>query len=193
MALPDLAAAADLTARGITPTDVHDVMLTVASSLVRSAAGGPILSTESTVTLWGIEASEWLDLPGKPVTEVSEVVVDGDTLDASDYKLVYGSLWRSGFWGDGCEPVEIEVTLTHGLAEVPAHIVQLVCDLAILGATAAVEGAHDPRVVAETIDDYTVRFAEGAESVASAMTIPALTRAGLRAEFGGGVAMVSKR
>lgn len=192
MALPDLAAGSDLTARGVTPTSVHTVMLAVASSLVRAAAGGPILEAESTVTLWGLDESPWLDLPGCPVTAVDEVVWDGDTLDADDYKLVDGRLWRAGFWG-GCEPIEITVTLTAGLPAVPPHVVQLVCDLAILGASAAEAGAHDPNVVAESIDDYSVTFASGAEMVASAMTIPPLTRNWLRAQFGGGAAMVTSR
>lgn len=193
MTLPNLAVAADLTARGVTPTSVHTVMLGVASSLVRAAAGGPILEAESTVTLWALDCSPWLDLPGVPVTAVEEVVYDGDTLDADTYKLVNGRLWRSGTWGTGLEPVEVVVTLTAGLVEVPAHIVNLVCDLAILGASAAEDGAHDPRVVAEKIDDYAVTFAPGAEGVASAMSIPQLTTNWLRSQFGGGVGMVSSR
>lgn len=194
MALPDLAAAADLTARGITPTSVHDVMLAVASSLVRAAAGSPILETDSTVSLWAQDRSQWLTLPGKPVTAVTSVEVDGDALTAgTDYKLVGGDLWAPTFWGDDCEPVEVVVEMTHGLADVPAHVVQLVCDLAILGAAAAEDGAHDPRVVAEKIDDYSVTFSEGAASVASAMEVPVLTRQWLRAQFGGGVSMVTFR
>lgn len=194
MALPDLAAAADLSARGVTPTSVHDVMLAVASSVVRGAAGSPILETTSTVSLWAVDGSQWLDLPGKPVTAVSVVVYDGDTLTADDdYKLVDGRLWGSSPWGDPREPLEVVVTMTHGLAEVPPHIVQLVCDLAIAGADAATAGAHDPRVLAERIDDYSVTFAPGAESVATAVELPALTKAWLRSQFGGGVAVVSYR
>lgn len=192
MALPNLAAGSDLSARGVTPTAVHTVMLAVASSLVRAAAGGPILETDSTVTLWGLDDTSWLDLPGCPVTDVAEVVVESEVLDAETYRLVDGRLWRAGTWG-GCEPVEIGVTLTHGLPAVPPHIVQLVCDLTILGANAAAEGAHDPRVVAERIDDYAVTFAPGAEAVASAMEIPPMTKQWLRSQFGGGVSMVTSR
>lgn len=194
MALPNLAASADLTARGVTPTAVHTVMLAVASSIVRAAAGSPILSAASVVTLWGLDADPWLDLPGKPVTAVTTVVHDGDTLVADvDYKLVDGRLWGSTPWGDGCEPLKVVVTLTHGYAVVPAYIVQLVCDLAIAGANAATAGAHDPRVVAEKIDDYAVTFAAGAEAVATAMELPALTRHWLRSQFGGGVGVVTSR
>ena len=193
MALPDLASASDLSARGTTPTAVHGVMLAVASSVVRGAAGSPILETESTVTLWGLDDSAWLDLPGQPVTAIDEVVHDGDTLTADDYKLVHGRLWGTRPWGASCEPREVVVTLTHGLVEVPPSIVQLVCDLAISGAAAATDGAHDPRVIAERIDDYAVTFAPGAESVATAVELPALTRSWLRASFGGGVSVVTYR
>lgn len=194
MALPDLAVAADLSARGVTPTAVHTVMLGVASSLVRGAAGSPILEASSVVTLWATDGSQYLSLPGQPVTAVASVVYDGDTLTADDdYKLVDGSLWGSTPWGDGCEPLEVVVTMTHGLAAVPPHIVQLVCDLAIAGANAATDGAHDPRVIAEKIDDYSVTFAAGAESVASVMELPAATRRALRAKFGGGAGVVTFR
>jgi hypothetical protein len=191
VALPDLALAADLSARGITPTAVHTTMLAVASSVVRAAAGSPIAETDSTVSLWALDCTPWLPLPGVPVTAVASVVVDGDALDADAYKLVYSDLWRSGSWGTGLEPVEVVVTMTHGLPEVPASIVNLVCDLAILGASAATEGSHDPRVLVEKIDDYSVTFAD--DAVASAMELPALTRTWLRSQFGGGAGMVRFR
>lgn len=193
MALPNLAASADLTARGVTPTAVHTVMLAVASAIVRAAAGSPILETDSTVALWGLDRDRWLDLPGKPVTAIESVTHDGTELAADYYKLVDGRLWGARAWGDGCEPLEVVVELTHGFPVVPAHIVQLVCDLAIAGADAATAGAHDPRVVAEKIDDYAVTFASGAESVATAMELPALTRHWLRAQFGGGADLVVSR
>lgn len=194
MALPDLALAADLSARGVTPTSVHTVMLAVASSLVRAAAGSPILQTTSTVTLWGLDQDCWLPLPGQPVTAVSSVTRDGTALVAGDdYKLVDGRLWGAMPWGTGAEPMEVVVTMTHGLATVPPHIVQLVCDLAIAGADAATDGARNPNVIAERIDDYAVTFAPGAEAVASAVELPKLTKAWLRAQFGGGAAVVAQR
>lgn len=199
MALPDLAATADLSARGVDietteATTLAETMLAVASAIVRGAAGSPILEAVSTVTLWGIDRSHWLDLPGHPVTEVFTVTHDGDTLTAGDdFKLVNGRLWGSSPWGTDCEPLEVVVTLAHGLVEVPAHIVQLVCDLTIAGMAAATDGARNPNVIAEKIDDYAVSFVPGAEAVASAVELPKLTKAWLRAQFGGGAAMVSHR
>lgn len=192
MALPDLAASADLSARGVdvSDADLVAVMLAVASSLVREAAGSPIAEHTATITWWALEPGEWLDIPVKPVRSVASVTLDGTAV--TDHKLVHGDLWRSSGWFT-CEPVEVEATLTCGLPEVPAHIVQLVCDLAILGMNSATAGALDPRVVTERIDDYAVTFRDGAETVASAMSIPTATRKSLRRQFGRGVGSLRLR
>lgn len=193
MALPNLASTADLSARGI-DTDGNATlvatMLGVASSLVREASGSPVAQHTATITFHATEPGEWLDLPVKPVTAVTSVMLD--EVVVTGWKLVNGDLWRREGWYT-CEPVEVDVTLTCGLPEVPPHIVQLVCDLAILGMNTATAGALDPRVIAERIDDYSVTFAQGAATVASAMTIPKATRVALRAQFGRGVGSVRMR
>lgn len=192
MALSDLADSSDLSARGITATGVHTVMLAVASSVVRAAAGGPISETTSTVVLTGWGDSQALELPGRPIQSVATVEIDGTA--ATDFVLTdTGNLWRRAGWGFCDEPTPVEVTMTHGLPTVPDYVVQLVCDLAIAGAAAAPDGAHDPRVVAEHIDDYSVTYADGAEGVASAMELPAMTKRWLRARFGGGAGVVTYR
>lgn len=192
MALPDLVEVTDLQARGVDVTDTAlvTVMLAVASSLVREAAGSPIAEHVATVTWWALESGEWLEIPVTPVRSVATVTLDGDAI--TDHKVVYGDLWRASGWFSH-EPVEVEATLTCGLPEVPEHIKQLVCDLAILGINSATIGALDARVVAERIDDYAVTFAAGAASVASAMTIPKATRISLRAQFGRGVGSLRLR
>src|SRR5687767_9188770 len=127
MSLPNLAASADLSARGVDDSDgvLADVMLGVASALVREAAGSPILETTATVTFWALEGGQWLTIPVRPVQSVSAVTVDGTALAASDYKLIYGDLWRECGWLEaGCEPLEVEVTAVVGLPVVPDSIVQ---------------------------------------------------------------------
>jgi len=192
MALPNLAADTDLSIRGVDTSDVDlvDTMLAVASSLVREAAGSPILEAEATVSWWVTEWDQYETIPVRPVTAVETVELDGVAI--TDHKVVHNDLWRSTGWYRG-EPALIEATVTAGLAAVPEHVKQLVCDLAVLGMETAAAGAVDARVVAESIDDYSVTFAKGSEAVASAMTIPRATRQSLRAQFGGGVTSVRMR
>lgn len=192
MALPDLAELPDLSARGVDVPDgdVAATMLAVASALVRQAAGSPILEQEATVVFHAIDSGPWLDLPVACVTAVESVELDGDAI--TDHKFANGRLWRRSGWASG-EPLEVEVALTCGLPVVPADIVQLVCDLAILGIDTATAGALDARVVAEKIDDYSVTFSKDAAAVSSAMTIPKATRLSLRSRFGGGVGSVALR
>lgn len=199
MALPNLATTTDLFTRGVEVSDLElvETMLATASAVVRNAAQSPILETTSTVTVWVTETSRWLDLPGKPITAVSEVWVDGEPLDPAGYRFANGRLWcRNGNWndaalGDGSEPVEVQVTLTHGYATVPSEITHLVVDLTIAGINAATEGTRSPGVLVESIDDYSVTFTQGADAVASVMELPAATKRALRHRFGGGVSMVT--
>ena len=193
MALPNLASLSDLTDRQVDVTNaaLYTTMLAVASSTVRSAAGSPILRATSTVVLtgWG---EQILDLPGQPIVSVASVTVENSP--ASEFKLANGRLWRRAGFGCSYEPSEVVVTLTHGFVEVPADIVDLVCNLAIAGASAASAGeTFDPRLVSEKIDDYYVQYAQGAGAVASIMDLPRPARERLSARFGGGASIVEYR
>lgn len=195
MALPNLASTSDLSARGVEPDDddVAELFLAVASSVIRGAAQSPILETTSTVELWAQDADQYLDLPGKPVTAVSGVAVDGTALATTEYKLIHGRLWRRCGWATNCTPFQTSVTMTHGLAVVPPWVVQLVCDLALAGIKAAPAGARDPRVAIETLGPYSVTFTQQGEQVATAMELPLATKQALRKAFGGGAGMVASR
>lgn len=189
MALETLAKSADLSARGVDVSNgtLVETMLRVASSLVREAAGCPITETTGTITLWATDDARWLDLP-RLTTTVSAVVVDGAA--CTDYAWAGNRLYRQCGWGSCWAPRRIDVTLTQGYAEVPDHIVQLVCDLAILGINTSADGAHDPRVWVESIDDYRVTFNQKGDILASAMELPPATRKALAAMFGGSAGMV---
>lgn len=196
MALTPLASAEDLEARGVDTTETARVvaMLAVASASVRGAAGSPISETTSTVTLTGTWDDTRVPLPGPPVQAVATVELDGSAV--TDWKLDNGRLWRRCGWTSGCpgEPVSLEITYTHGMPEVPADVVDLVCSLAAAGLNAATEGyAARTGVIAERIDDYSVQYAQGAEAVATVMELPERTRRWLRARFGGNTGMVTTR
>lgn len=194
-ALDPLAVAADLSARGIPVTDTAAVaaLLASASAAVRDAAGVPISSVASTVSLW-TEPSTRLDLPSRPVTAVSAVSLDGvELVEDTDYVVRGNALWRVGqkWQSDGATPSVVEVTFTHGLVEVPADVVDLVCSLVAGGLSKTTE-AYDPNrnLAGERIDDYQRNFRQGDNEVVSPMLLPAATRAWLRSRFGGGAAVV---
>ncbi|MDG9705548.1 hypothetical protein [Streptomyces sp. DH37] len=198
MALDPLATVADLTARGLTvdasETAIAGTCLDIASALVREAAGVPISQLTSTVAVEGV-ASQWLTLPGAPVTDVSAVAIDGETV--TDWRLRSGRLWRRDGWSHRWEPSEVEATYTHGLAEVPADIVDMVCRLAAAsllafrdsGADGSYLGARVP--MQERIGDYSATYAY-AQQAAENELLPH-QRQQLRARFGGGAAVVRSR
>ncbi len=188
MALDDLATVADLSARGVGVSDVALVtsQLAAASEAIRDAAGCPISATTQTVALEAPTGSR-LTLPSQPVTDVVEVLVDG--VAVTDWRVVSGALWRPGGWRSCGRPRLVEVTYTSGLAEVPADVVDLVCQFAIAGINNAGEGSR-AGLAYESIDDYRVGFQQGDHATASPMEVPTRTRQWLRARFGGGAHVV---
>ncbi|GGS47763.1 hypothetical protein [Streptomyces violaceus] len=199
MALDPLATVADLIARGLTPdagaeTAQVNVYLNVASTIVREAAGCPISQTTSTVTVEGA-VSQWLSLPGVPVTSVASVALDGDPV--TDWKLRSSRLWRPHGWSHSCEPSEVEATYTHGLPTVPADIVDLVCRLAASALVAYRQGGStgenlaNRQVIQERIGDYSATYSYNPQ--VSEQELPKYLRDQLRARFGGGVAVVKSR
>src|SRR5690606_13818862 len=185
-----LATIADLESRGVTvspdETSAVNVYLEVASALVRDAADSPVSEETSTVTLTGTR-DDWLRLPGGPVRSVSEVTLDN--VPVTDYRLSGGRLWRSGGWASGPEPSEVTVTYLHGLAVVPADIVDLVCRLAGQELVALRSGETGSRPLkTERIGDYSAGY--DTDAWAGDMRLTDWQRERLAARFGAGAASV---
>src|SRR5690606_10556728 len=133
-----------------------DALLASASAAIRDAAGVPISRTTATITL-ATPAGRRLDLP-PPVQSVDSVAIDGGPV--TDWSLVDNSLWRVRPWTrPGGIPKPVTVTLTFGLSEVPADIVDLVCNLVAAGLAHA-EGGYESSAgkLSERIDDYSVQY-----------------------------------
>jgi hypothetical protein len=195
--LAALATTDDLDVRTITWDDqaLAETYLAVASAAVRDAAGVPISRVTSTVSLYG-DGGQWLRLPGPPVVSVASAVLDAETL--TDYALVQGFLFRQRGWTVcGPLPKPAVITYTHGLADVPADIVDLVCRMtasALVAATSEADGSGLAvnRIVSERLGDYAVTYDKA--SGATEMELAQMTRDRLRARFGGGAAaMVGTR
>lgn len=211
MALADLATIDDLDVRGITlqldTTEqvLVDTLLTVASSMVRDAAGVPITEATSTVVIDGYRCEPWLPLPGQPVREVDAVELDGT--EVTDWRLASGRLWRRAGWSRDDGPGTVQVTMTHGLTSVPEDIVDLVCAMVAAGLKASRTtgdgtglAARDSSIQSRsvTIDDYSESetYASGADAAVTAptaMSLPKRTRDALRSRFGGTAGTVTSR
>jgi hypothetical protein len=198
MALDPLATTTDLDARGIAWGDqvLAETYLAVASSAIRDAAGCPISEVTSTVEVWPGNGGPDLRLPVSPVTSVTAVVLDGTTLtQGTDYVLRQGALYRPCGWlSCGVLPRPVTATVVHGLAEVPADLVDLVCRMAsaaLVAASASDDGAGlaTGSVVSERLGDYSVTYSP--DSGATEMELSKRTFDRIRARFGGGAAMVA--
>lgn len=185
MALDPLATVADLSAYNVdtTNTDLVNALLSSVSEAVREAAGSPISSVASLVTLTG-SPEPWLALPGGPVTEVDSVELDGEVV--TDWRLRDGRLWRRCGWQSDCGPSDVEVVYTHGFATVPADIVRLVCMYVAAGVAQSASGYDDRSKAYERIDDYQVGFRQGGEEIVDHAELTPRTKADLAARFGGG-------
>lgn len=175
--MDNLASLADLRKRSLPGTSLD---VAAATAAVRDAAGVPISQQTGTLTVMG-SRDPWLKLP-PPVTAVSAVTIDGEPV--SDFKTFPHALYRAEGWQADSAPSVVAVSLTYGYAEVPADVVQLVCDLAAISS----QGPKDPRVTSVRVDDAQVSYDP---ATASLLTIPERTRADLRIRFGGGASFVT--
>jgi len=191
MTLAPLATETDLANRGIFDTRAG-IALDVVSSAVRDAAGSMIGSATSTITV-PAPTGHLLTLPG-PVTAVTSVAIDGYTLPVTDYRVVPNGIWLPYEWSCDRDPAPVTITFTHGLATIPADIVDLTCQLAIAwlnhtnaggGSTAGLESA--------AIDDARESYTAEAAGQVSPVFIPDVTRRWLSARFGSGPVVVETR
>lgn len=200
-----LATVADLGAYGVVvsgpETAVVERMLDDVSASIRAAAQSNITETTTTVRVFGAPDC-YLTLPGRPVTDVADVLTEGDATD--DWTLVHDRLWRAGGWRWTARPLGHDVTFTSGLPEAPADIVHLAvslvtaslleyreaCEAGTDGATAL--AARDTSITSASyaIDDYqesvTYQQAANATAQATRFDLPESTRRWLRKRFGPG-------
>lgn len=186
-----LATTDDLTVRGISFPSVSraEALLESVSAAIRDAAGCQISEQTSTITMW-TEPSRRIELPSRPVTSVTSVLLDG--AEITDWKLRGSSLWREIPWQcRGAIPSELTVTFTHGYTTVPEDIVHLTCMLTAAALNAATDGFAGHRGLSgETIDDYQASYTTGADEVIDPIELPQRTRDMLRRRFSGGGAVV---
>lgn len=128
-------------------------VLTLASSLFSQAADAWWSPQSSTYTRTGTRLTA-LTLPFLPVTAVSAVRING--VAVTDFTLIDGTLYRAaGFGSSSATPPDLlEIDLTHGYATASDDVKGAVLETAAQAYDIPV-GA----VVAESIDDYAVKYA----------------------------------
>ena len=182
--LDPLAREADLPERWLAAPDATRA-LDIASAAIREAAGSAISQQTSTITV-PAPSGRLLPLPS-PVASVASVSIDGTPV--TDYALLTEGLWRRQGWG--CGPAPVTVTLTHGLAEVPADIVDLAVQLATAWlAHTESGGGSTAGVTSVRIDDAAETYDAESAGQVSPVFIPEITRQSLAARFGGGPVVV---
>jgi hypothetical protein len=192
VALAPLATVADLAARNIdTPSGMNaDAILASASAAVRDAAGCPILAATSTVIL-PAPRGPILDLPAGPVSVVTVVVLNGTLLVAgTDYTKIGDSLWRPVSWAPYHRPVEVSVTYSHGYAQVPEDIIDLVCALTGMAFDQAGEYGKLHRLQSVRLGNFSESYTHPTGEQPSPAAIPDSTRQRLRERFGAAVAAI---
>jgi len=137
--------------------------ITEATAAIRNYCGQYLELVEDDEYTFDVRPARWnLMLPELPVTEVSQVVEDGETLEADDWELgLYGQLWRVGRrWTAGVQVVT--VTYSHGYASIPDDVVAVCMRAAVRAYQAglkSLESAGVPVIASKSLGDYAVSFA----------------------------------
>lgn len=162
--MANLASVADAERLGYTlPPDLAEALLARASARLRRAAGQQISRTETTIRLRA-DSRGLVRLPAPPVVEVAAVVAAVED----------GGAELDGWVWDGRDRVcgltgDVVVTYTHGLDPIPDELLDLVCQVAARLAQEPDSGGMAAGVRSESIDDYSVTYAQEALDVAAGL------------------------
>lgn len=159
-------------------TATATLVLTVASAQFSLAADTQFASTAVTYTRLGTVYRS-IVLPFRPVIAVQAVRINGATV--TGYTLIKNALYRAVGFGTcfATPPDAVQVDLTHGYTAVPDDVKAAVLDMAAQAYSVPVAA-----VMAETIDDYSVRYATaggGVQLTSYARDVAALYRGTLAA------------
>lgn len=132
-----------------------DQVLTIASAMFSREADRWFASTSATYTTLGTWRTR-IELPFRPVIAVQAVRING--VAVTGWTLRKNSLYRQTGFGTSCTipPDQVDIDLTHGETTVPDDVKGAVLETAGQAYEIPV-GA----VIAETIDDWAVRYASG--------------------------------
>lgn len=164
--MPDMLATAEDLALLMQDTGLDEELATLLLELstgeVQAVTGQRLVEVEDDEIELFSYKSAWLDLPERPVTDITSITIDGgdELVAGTDYKRPARSatLWRSCGWAEcRTEPSIIAVTYSHGYAADDQRL--QFARSATLGIS-KMAAANPSAAVEEAIDDYRIRFAE---------------------------------
>lgn len=146
-------------------TATATLLIETATGIVQTVAGQRIVQVVGDVVVLDLDLcdnSVWLDLPQRPVTAVTTVLVGTTPVAGTDYtaQLSRGRLWRRTGWrlattGSWLAPSTVTVTYTHGYAAGDQRL--QIARQAVL--TLAGSAYTNPSgATREQIDDYQVAY-----------------------------------
>jgi hypothetical protein len=163
-----------------------ELLIECATAVVQSAAGRQrilqVVDDTETIYLDSYDTTTWLELPQRPVTDVSAVSIGGTAVSDWTPQLSRGRLFRTYGWraaavNDPLTPSSVEVTYTHGYPADSQHL-QLARSVTLMLAKTAY--ANPDGVLNEKIDDYSVTY----EKAVSSMELSPFLKQALRRQYG---------
>lgn len=160
-----------------------DVVLNAATAVVQQAARQRLVAVEDDeLTRIGTTES-WLWLPERPVTEVTSIVLDGETLtvgdDLKEYLGETGALWRACGWSaSSWRPSTVDLVYSHGYTDPDDQRLELARSATL--SLAAVPYSNPSGSTQVKIDDY----AEVFSALSARMEAARGMKNALRAQYG---------
>lgn len=145
-------AVSGLTIAGTSLEDRAEALIELASGVVTERLGQGVELVEDDVQTLQGQPGERLSLPSRPVVDVSAVEINGDAVVDYYVETDRGSLWREVGWGDMDDV--IEVTYSHGFAEIPSTLALIVARMVSRALTIA------DNVTQQTTGPFSVSFAD---------------------------------
>lgn len=146
-------------------TATATLLMETATGIIQATVGQRIVQVIDDVVVLDLEACDrslWLDLPQRPVTAVSAVMVGATAVPSGDYavQLSRGRLWRRTGWKlattmSWLAPSTVTVTYTHGY---PAGDQRLQAARQAALSLASSAYANPSGATREQIDDYQVAY-----------------------------------
>lgn len=168
-------------------TATATLLLQAATAVVQATVGQRLVQVANDVVALDLDENDsgpYLDLPERPVTAVTTVLVGGTAVTDYSPQLRRNRLWRAYGWRSPLtyypsQPSQVTVTYSHGYAPTDQRL-QLARSATLQLAASAY--ANPGGAIREQIDDYSVAYEAAATRMEASPSLAGL----LRKQYGRG-------